>query len=54
MEQEEDFVIVQDKSSTSLQECFQLFMNKEELDGDEKPVKENERIDYNFVHLRLY
>ncbi|CAF1085313.1 unnamed protein product [Adineta ricciae] len=27
-----------DKSSTSLQECFQLFMNKEELDGDEKPM----------------
>ncbi|CAF0895836.1 unnamed protein product [Adineta steineri] len=27
-----------DKSSTSLQECIQLFMNREELDGNEKPM----------------
>ncbi|UJR38137.1 hypothetical protein I4U23_030816 [Adineta vaga] len=26
------------KSSTTLQECFQLFMSREELDGDEKPM----------------
>jgi hypothetical protein len=32
------FFILQDRSSTDLQECIQLFMSKEELDGNEKPV----------------
>ncbi|CAF4499279.1 unnamed protein product, partial [Rotaria magnacalcarata] len=26
-----------DRSSTNLQDCIQLFMSKEELDGDEEP-----------------
>ncbi len=34
------FVLLKNKSSTSVQECIQLFMSKEELDGNEKPVRE--------------
>ena len=36
-----DMFIEQNKSSTTVQECLQLFMSKEELNGDEKPVSLN-------------